>query len=147
MFRGGDLGRFLLLVATLATTAGLLQARHRTERIVPRQTLNAFPTSVGLWTGKNMDISPDVLQVLGPGDFASRMYFRDGQPPLDLFIAYFASQRSGDTIHSPKNCLPGSGWTPMQSSYIQIAIPNHLPITVNRYVIGKGSDRQLVLYW
>jgi len=147
MFKGTQFGRFIILVAILAATAVLIHARQRIERIVPREKLNGFPATVGPWAGRDISITPDILQVLGPGDFASRMYFRDGQPPINLFIAYFSSQRSGDTVHSPKNCLPGSGWTPLQSGYIQIPVPNRPSITVNRYLIGKGADKQLVLYW
>jgi EpsI family protein len=78
-----------------------------------------------------------------------RVYRRDDdrQPSTDLFMAYFPSQRAGDTIHSPKNCLPGAGWTPIDSSRISLSVGGHTPFPVNRYVIAKGSDRLLVLYW
>jgi EpsI family protein len=91
----------------------------------------------------------EVRDVLGPGDFLLRMYQRwDGsQPPVDLFIAYFPSQRTGDTIHSPKHCLPGAGWLPVESTRIRLSLPEHAPFPANRYVISKGESRQLVLYW
>ena len=66
---------------------------------------------------------------------------------MDLFIAYFPSQRTGDTIHSPKHCLPGAGWLPIESQRITISLPGESPHFANRYVIAKGNDRQLVLYW
>jgi len=66
---------------------------------------------------------------------------------VDLFLAYFPSQRAGDTIHSPKNCLPGAGWSPVEARRISIALPGRAPFPANRYVIAKGSERQLVLYW
>jgi len=147
MVRVGQLGRFLLIVGILATTAILLHARRRAEHIAPREKLAAFPPTVGPWAGRDLEIKRDILEVLGPGDFASRLYLRTNEPPVDLFIAYFGSQRTGDTIHSPKNCLPGAGWTPIQSGYVEINFPNHRPVKANRYVIGKGADRQLVLYW
>ena len=56
------------------------------------------------------------------------------------------SQRQGDTIHSPQNCLPGAGWQPVRSDRMDIAVPGG-PVTVNRFVIQKGMDRQAVLYW
>jgi len=71
----------------------------------------------------------------------------DRLPASDIFIAYFPSQRTGDTIHSPKNCLPGAGWTPVESSQVQLEVSGHAPFPVNRYVIAKGDERQLVLYW
>jgi EpsI family protein len=66
---------------------------------------------------------------------------------VDLFLAYFPSQRTGDTIHTPKNCLPGAGWTPLESGRVALERPDGPAIRVNRYVIGKGTDHMLVLYW
>jgi EpsI family protein len=64
-----------------------------------------------------------------------------------LFIAYFPSQRAGDTIHSPKNCLPGAGWEPVRAERVTINVAGHKPFQANRYLIAKGDERQLVLYW
>jgi EpsI family protein len=140
---------FLAAALLLIATAIFLQARTRGEVFPPRQPLPSFPQQLGNWEGTDVAIDDDALQVLGPGDFLLRVY-RDEQstqPPLDLFIAYFPSQRAGDTIHSPKNCLPGSGWLPVQSSRTMLSMANHAPFPVNRYVIAKGDARQLVLYW
>ena len=62
---------------------------------------------------------------------------------------YWRSQRQGDTMHSPQNCLPGAGWEPVKQSLLTIADPRNPSdhITVNRYLIQKGLTRQLVLYW
>jgi EpsI family protein len=65
-----------------------------------------------------------------------------------LFVAYFESQRTGKAPHSPKNCLPGSGWVPSQSGMIDIAIvAEKEPIRVNRYVVSRGQNESVVLYW
>jgi EpsI family protein len=64
-----------------------------------------------------------------------------------LYIAYFPSQRAGDTIHSPKNCLPGAGWIPAETSHIWIEPPDGKKIEVNRILVTKGAERALVLYW
>ena len=94
-------------------------------------------------------MTPDVLNVLGPGDFLLRAYRTENErtPYNELFIAYFPSQRTGDTIHSPKNCLPGAGWAPVESTRVPLSVPGQAPFIVNRYVIAKGGERQLVLYW
>jgi EpsI family protein len=141
--------RFLVAVVLLAGTALLLQARSRNELSPPRPPLASFPEQLGNWAGTDVEISQDVRDVLGPGDFLLRVYRSDDEtkPYTDLFIAYFPTQRAGDTIHSPKNCLPGSGWTPVDSHRITLSVDGHAPFVVNRYVISKGSDRQLVLYW
>ena len=145
----GSVKRFVPVALLLMATAIFLEARSRSEVFPARHPLPSFPRELGSWEGTDIAIDEDELQVLGPGDFLLRVY-EDQQtsgPPVDLFIAYFASQRTGDTIHSPKNCLPGAGWSPLQSSRIMLSMPNHAPFPVNRYVISKGDSRQLVLYW
>jgi EpsI family protein len=140
--------RFALAAGLIAFTAILLQARGRTEIIPPRLPLSSFPKQLGDWKGKDIALDKDTLDVLGPGDFLVRDYYAPDQPqPTNLYIAYFPSQRTGDTIHSPKNCLPGAGWAPVQNSRITLVLPGHDPFPANRYVIAKGDAHQLVLYW
>ncbi len=147
MSRSGTL-RFALAAGLIAFTAILLQARGRTEIIPSRLPLSSFPERLGEWKGKDVALDQDTLDVLGPGDFLVRDYYAPAQPePTNLYIAYFPSQRTGDTIHSPKNCLPGAGWAPVENSRIALALPGHAPFPANRYVIAKGDARQLVLYW
>lgn len=141
--------RFAATVVLLAITAIFLQARGHNETLPGRDPLSSLPHQLGAWTGTDLPMQQDVLDILGPGDFLQRFYQNTSvsQPYIDLFLAYFPSQRAGDTIHSPKHCLPGAGWTPTQSGRISISIPGRAPFEVNRYVIAKGDDRQLVLYW
>src|SRR5258708_22197291 len=140
--------RFWVAAALLTGTALLLHARNSSEIIPTRELLASFPRTLGGWTSRDIPLTQDVLDVLGPGDFLLREY----QDPVagsdvDLFIAYFPSQRSGDAIHSPKNCLPGAGWAPVQSDQITVTLPGRAPFSANRYLIAKGEDRRLVLYW
>jgi EpsI family protein len=141
--------RFGLAVVLLAATALLLQARGRYEVFPPRLPLDAFPRQLGNWVGSDVAIPEDTLAVLGKGEFLLRMYHNDSGRSryVDLFVAYFPSQRAGDTIHSPKNCLPGAGWSPVESSRISLSLPGQTPFPANRYVIAKSTDRSLVLYW
>lgn len=139
--------RLVLVAALLVATALFVHGRR--EIIPAREPLPSFPHQVGDWSGADVQIPQDVRDVLGRGDFLLRVYANTGmpQPGVDLFIAYFPSQRAGDTIHSPKNCLPGAGWSPVASDRIHLTLPGSAAIGVNRYVIAKGADRQLVLYW
>jgi len=141
--------RFIVAVVLLAGTALLLQARSRNEVFPPRAPLASFPEQLETWSGADVEITKEIRDVLGPGDFLLRIYRPEDRtkPDTDLFIAYFPSQRAGDTIHSPKNCLPGAGWTPIDSQRTTVSLEGHAPFVVNRYVIAKGTDRQLVLYW
>jgi EpsI family protein len=141
--------RFILAAALITLTAALLQARGYKEIISFHLPLSSFPEHLGPWSGTDIPLDKDTLDVLGPGDFLVRGY----QNPngdlryVDLFIAYFPSQRSGDTIHSPKHCLPGAGWSPEKNDRVMLAFPGHVPFPVNRYVISKAGARKLVLYW
>jgi EpsI family protein len=141
--------RFTLAVILIAATGIFLQARGRNEVFPSHLPLKSFPLQLDSWTGTDVPMEKDVLDVLGPGDFLLRIYQDQAkqQPYVDLFIAYFRSQRAGDTIHSPKNCLPGAGWTPVESRHITLSLPGHEPFPASRYIISKGDARQLVLYW
>jgi len=139
--------RVLIVSALLLITAGLLQARGRVELQPKAADLETLPFVIDSWHGITEPLAPGVREVLGDGHFLSRLYTSPVEQPVDLFIAYYSSQRSGDTIHSPKNCLPGSGWTPLESDRILVDMGANQPIRVNRYVVAQGMERQLVMYW
>jgi EpsI family protein len=140
--------RFLIAALLLGGTALLLRARNSAEVIPRRQPLQSFPHTLEGWTSTDIPLDKEVLDILGPGDFLLRDYRgQSSNFDVDLFIAYFPSQRSGDTIHSPKHCLPGAGWAPIRSDRITINIPGQTAFPANRYLIAKGEDQQLVLYW
>lgn len=141
--------RFVLATGLILLTAILLQARRRNEIIPSRVPLSSFPAQLGNWRGNDIPLDKDTLAVLGPGDFLVRGY-RDPDsdlPYVDLFLAYFPSQRTGDTIHSPKHCLPGAGWIAEENDRVTISLPGHSPFPANRYVVSKGGARRMVLYW
>ncbi|MGH9579781.1 MAG: exosortase C-terminal domain/associated protein EpsI, partial [Terriglobales bacterium] len=140
--------RFMVVVGLLVATGLFLGARGAMEQLPPRQELSLLPEQIARWTGRDLTIQPEVRKVLGAGDFLSRIYSRSPEEPyIELFVAYFPSQRSGSTIHSPQNCLPGAGWTPVEAGRIRLALGDGNAIPANRYVIARGLDRQLVLYW
>jgi len=141
--------RFVLATGLILLTAIFLQARGRNEIIPSHMPLSSFPAQLGNWSGRDIPLDQDTLEVLGPGDFLVRGY-RDADsdlPYVDLFLAYFPSQRTGDTIHSPKHCLPGAGWLPEENDVVILSLPGHAPFRANRYVISKAGARKLVLYW
>jgi len=141
--------RFAVAVVILLAATIFLHATGHYEALPPRLPLPSFPSHLLNWEGQDQAIPADSLAVLGPGDFLLREYQETSsvKPGVALFLAFFPSQRSGDAIHSPKNCLPGSGWYPLEASRINLSLPGHAPFPVNRYLIAKGTDRQLVLYW
>ena len=131
--------------------AAVIAKASRMEEVPPRLPFSQFPMQIASWRGQdNEPLSEEVLKVLGADDYLSRFY-RAERASAGLFIGYYESQRQGDSMHSPLNCLPGAGWQPIEKGYlpIQVADANGLPseITVNRYVIEKGLEQQVVLYW
>ena len=140
--------RFIVAALLIAATAIFLHARARNEIFPPRLPLEQLPEQLGDWTGTDIAIDQETLDVLGHGDFLHRAY-RDetGRANFDLFIAYFASQRAGDTLHSPKNCLPGSGWSQIDSRPVTLSFPGRAPFPATRYVVAQGDARRVVLYW
>ena len=140
--------RFWTLVLLLAGTALLLQVRGNSDFIPASEPLAAVPRTISGWSGSDVPIGQETLSVLGAGDFLSRIYTQDNQPQgVSLFVAYFPSQRTGVTIHSPKNCLPGAGWTFESSRYIDLNDAIGKPHRMGEYVIANGENRQFVIYW
>jgi EpsI family protein len=140
--------RFPVTALLLAATALLLATRSGSEVIPGRTPLASFPQELQGWNSTTLQLDDETRTVLGPGDFLLRQYSSDTRSqPVTLFIAYFPTQSAGDAIHSPKNCLPGSGWAPVQADRIEINVPGHSPFPANRYIIAQGEQRELVLYW
>jgi EpsI family protein len=105
---------------------------------------------LGDWTGvPQPPLTAEVAAVLGADDYLTRAYFLPDGSGIGLFVGYWQSQRQGDTMHSPLNCLPGAGWQPMSVGMLNVADPRApgSEITVNRVVIQKGVEKQLALYW
>jgi EpsI family protein len=139
--------RFIVAMALLIAAAGFLHA-HKHGEVTPQfEKFSNFPINLAEWQGRDVPMDPRVLEVLGPGEFLSRIYVTNQQPWMDFFIAYFPSQSTGDAVHSPKNCLPGAGWAPTESGFREIELKGMGKITVNRYVIARGNQRNLVYYW
>jgi len=121
----------------------------RVEVIPATRSLSAFPTRIGEWSMLRDDvIEPDERDALRADDYLAREYSTPGGKEAGLFVAFFRSQRAGQTPHSPKNCLPGSGWTWSISDTIAVSIAGRSePIAINRYIVSKGASHAVVLYW
>jgi EpsI family protein len=87
-----------------------------------------------------------VVQAVGADDYINRVYL-GGALPIELYVGYYKDQRSGDRIHSPKNCLPSSGWEPVHASRVEIGSEDGVPLVVNGYLVAQGLRRNMVLYW
>ncbi len=139
-------GRALIAAAMIVAAGIYANGASSPERAPSRDTLSTTPISVERWRGIDTALDDDVLAQLGVDDYINRRYIAADAPPVALYVGYYASQRQGDTIHSPQNCLPGAGWRPVMAERSTIDLGGRT-IPVNRFIIQKGMDRQAVLYW
>ncbi|MGE5571321.1 MAG: exosortase C-terminal domain/associated protein EpsI [Rhodospirillales bacterium] len=127
-----------------------LYAVSRREEVPLARPLASFPVQLGSWRmAQEGVVEKEVRDVLKADDLLTRTYYNPAEGrAAHLFVAYFKSQRTGQAPHSPKNCLPGAGWAPSESDFLTIKVPGvDTPICVNRYVVAKGEEQSVVLYW
>lgn len=143
--------RLIALVAVVAMAAvGLQLIGQRTEVVPDRVRFAIFPDELGEWRGTQESLPPGIVRALRADDYIVANYQRPGVPvPVNLYSAYYSSQRKGASIHSPRSCLPGNDWEIVNLSTRRIdgVGADGSPLDVNRVVIAKGDVRQLVYYW
>ena len=148
-FLNNKFARLLTLVLLLQAVAYYAIARRpeNTPLLLP---LSFFPTSFDGWRMiQDRPVEKEVLDVLRADDTLNRAYLNpSGTDEASLFIAFFKTQRYGQSPHSPKNCLPGSGWEKVSDEKIPIQVPGWAsPIVINRYVVEHGDEKSVTLYW
>lgn len=132
-----------------AVLVGGIFATHRFKPKEPaglQRPLGEFPSAIGFSRSEDRPFDKPIVQAIGADDYINRVYL-GSKPPIELYIGYYKDQRSGDKIHSPKNCLPGSGWEPIHSARVQIGSEGGVPVLVNGYLVAQGTRRDMVLYW
>lgn len=140
----------LVITVVLACQTVAYYSLAKSERVPAARPLEQFPAEIGNWV-KVQDgvVESEVRDVLKADDLLNRFYGdKTTNVGANLFVAAFRSQRAGAAPHSPKNCLPGAGWTQISDSRLAVEIPGLAqPITVNRYIIQHGEQKSMVLYW
>ena len=141
--------RFLAAALLMVATGGYLWAHAQDEVLPARQPLSSLPMQINGRNAISSTLDQQSLDILGNPEYIFRDYADPSgrEFPVNLFIAYYATQKAGETPHTPAHCLPGSGWIPTQRQIIALKRPDGSSFPVNRYVIRKGGERQLVLYW
>jgi EpsI family protein len=143
--------RFGLLLAVLLLSGVAIHAWDRAgEARVERRELKDFPARLGAWQQKGGDerFDKETEAVLRADDYVMRNYVSQDGRVASFYVGYYATQRNGATYHSPLNCLPGSGWTMTEPTIIRITPKGGAAsFEANRYIIQKGSDRHLLVYW
>ena len=137
------------LVWLLVAAGGLYAYTLRSHEVIAPNSarLGEIPTGSGSWSGSDMRFDPRIYQVLS-ADTTLMRHYEDPSSVGDywMFVAYFRSQRTGAQIHSPKNCLPGGGWNIIGREAVQLPYDGHA-VRVNRFLISRGGERQVVYYW
>lgn len=140
--------RILIICSVLLLTLGSRMWLNAEPPHPSRLELSAFPRQMGEWqTVNDTLLTEDVSSVLKADDYLLRDFRRADGTAANLFVAYYKTQHAGEAMHSPKNCLPGSGWTPTLSDTVVLDKINGKDVRVNRYVIEKDRSRALAIYW
>lgn len=135
--------------AVLAVQAVCFHVFAQNEREPKTLPLQMIQTEFGDWSLASQDsLDSATAENLKPDDYLYRIFenARSGAS-ASLFIAYFKSQRTGHAPHTPRNCLPGHGWTPSNLGIREVPTPGGPPIRVNHYLVAKGQTRGAVIYW
>jgi EpsI family protein len=139
--------RLLILAACMLAAAAYLARGTSAEAVPAHRPLSELPLTIGGWQGTSApEFDRETLAVLRVDDYVNRWYTRSDGAVVSLYVGYYETQREGDTIHSPMNCLPGAGWQPVEADRLTVPVSGR-DIETNRYIIQKGADKQLVLYW
>lgn len=143
-FRFGALLVLILFAGVLVNAWSYLGEAH-----VERKELKDFPQSIGAWqkTGTDQILDDETLKVLRASDYLLRDFRKSDGQTANLYVGYYATQRTGATYHSPLNCLPGSGWTLSEPGKATIALPDGSSFVANKYVIQNGDYKSLMVYW
>ena len=132
-----------------AFAAGVALAPERAEAVPKRESFFAFPTQVDSWTGRRSVMEQIYLDALKLDDYALVDYMRGGGELVNFYVAWYDSQRAGNSAHSPRSCLPGGGWRMTQFNQVDVAnvLVAGKQLRVNRVQIELGNRKQLVYYW
>jgi EpsI family protein len=147
--------RFWAIVVLLSFSALVLHVRGDVDRIPYSRPLSELPTTIGTRAATEIPLNQETLDILGKGDFLYRMYTAApnapitaaARIPISLFIGYFPTQRTGQSIHSPQNCLPGAGWTFLSFGVTEFTDETGKNYRVGDYLITDGKASEEVLYW
>jgi exosortase D (VPLPA-CTERM-specific) len=141
---------FIAAVLTLLLFATVLMFVPRPVEVFPaRATFSEFPTTLGEWTGRRDTLDGIFLDALNLDDYLLANYSDGRGGPINVYMAYYNSQRKGEAVHSPRSCLPGGGWQlrEFDQRTLQDVKIGSQPLRVNRTLIELGEQRQLVYYW
>ena len=141
--------QFWLTIIILLAAIVYLKVFTTIESVPLPTDIDSFPKQVGSFTmSGSSGFSEEVLQELGVSSYINRDSRDVDGYQLSLYMGYYEEQREGSMIHSPKHCMPGSGWNPVESAVVPISIPgSDQSYKVNRILFQKGMDKLIMHYW
>ncbi len=138
----------LAIAGVIIATAVVMQYAAHSKDVPPLRPLSDFPVKIDSWAGRTERFDDKIYEILGVDDSFMATYRNPEGGVVQLYVGFYESQREGELIHSPKNCMPGGGWNIVKTSIVPLRIPDRQnEIKVIKLTLQKGSERQLVLYW
>jgi exosortase D (VPLPA-CTERM-specific) len=125
-------------------------ALPRPVEVIPsRVGFAEFPLHLSGWVGRRGSMEGIYLDTLKLDDYLLADYANNAGRSVNLYMAYYNSQRKGDAVHSPRSCMPGGGWQlrDFDQRVLSGVTVNGRALRVNRTLIELGNQRQLVYYW
>ena len=139
----------LLVTTILALTLFFSTGIEFREKIPIKKSFETFPLALGEWQGTRQQLSPSIIDSLDVSDYAVIDFSDQAGQTVNFYVAYYESQRKGESIHSPATCIPGSGWEFKNMGLKKIITdgPHHTHLPVREAIIQKSNFKQLVFYW
>jgi exosortase D (VPLPA-CTERM-specific) len=141
---------FIVAVVLLAATFALSKTVDFREKIPAKKNLEKFPLKIGEWTAdRSFAMAQALIDRLDLSEYVIINYKNPEGEKINFYVAYYESQRKGESIHSPATCLPGNGWSFNQAGTVKVSgVPGNNGIyEVNRAVMQSGPNRQITYYW
>jgi len=141
---------FYIATALLIVAIFLVQNVSGGKSVSLQKNIENFGSQIGSWKGEpHQPFEPKIIDILRVDDYVNRIYFNEAGEWISLYIGYFRDQKEGETIHSPRNCMPGSGWNFTQNQVVTFDIEGKYPIKLQalRSILVSGKERRLTYYW
>ncbi len=138
----------MTVIVIMIITMALTNYASHSEKIAPNKPFDQFPLALDEWKGRATEMDERIYNILGVEDYIIADYRKGGKEWVNLYVGFYQSQKEGDIIHSPKNCMPGAGWNIAKTSIEGILVDtSEKQINVIKLLLKKGSEKQVVLYW
>ncbi|MEW8396246.1 MAG: exosortase C-terminal domain/associated protein EpsI, partial [Candidatus Thiodiazotropha sp.] len=140
---------YAILASVAAIAVSTLYIQTQQDTLPERQAFSGFPMQIDNWRGDEDRLEDVYLKTLKLDDYLIGDYADSLGSEVNFYVAYYANQQAGSSIHSPRSCIPGGGWE--IETVTEIELPglqvNGKPLSVNRLIIKRGEIKQLVYYW